>query len=88
MREIVSTRLRLAAYVATVEEDRSSFKMLKGKPSGKRSLRSDRRKWEGNIRMELKEISINTSNWVVPAQDRDYWTALVDELPGPEAIEF
>ena len=39
------------------------------------------RRWEGNIRMDPKEIGINTRNWVVSAHDRDYWRALVnDEL--------
>ena len=38
---------------------------------------------ENNIRMDLKEIGINTSNWVDHAQDRDYWSALVNaETPG------
>ena len=35
-------------------------------------------RWEGNIRMNLKEIDINTSNWVDWAEDRDYWRALVN----------
>ena len=51
--------------------------MLTGTPTGKSPLRRPRRRWEDNIRMDLKEISINTSNWVNSAQDRDYWRALV-----------
>ena len=47
-----------------MEEDRSAFKMLTGTPTGKRPLRRPRRRWEGNIRMDLKEIGINTRNWV------------------------
>ena len=39
-----------------------------------------RRRWEGIIRMDLKEIGINTSNWVDSAQDRDYWRALVNAV--------
>ena len=39
-----------------------------------------RRRWEDNIRMDLKEIGINTRNWVDSAQVRDYWRALVNEL--------
>ena len=35
-------------------------------------------KWEENIRMDLKEIGINTRNWVDSTQDRDYWRALVN----------
>jgi hypothetical protein len=36
------------------------------------------RRWEDNIRMDLKEIGINRRNWVVSAQHRDYWRALVN----------
>ena len=61
-----------------MEEDRSAFKILTGKPTGKRPLGRRRRRWEVNIRMDLKEISVNTRNWVDPAQDRDYWRALVN----------
>ena len=45
-------------------EGRSAFKILSGKPEGKRSLGRPRRSWEDNIRMDLKEIGINTRNWV------------------------
>ena len=46
-------------------------------PAGKRALGRPRRRWEDNIRMDLKEIGINTRNWVDLTQDRDYWRALV-----------
>ena len=59
-----------------MEEGRSAFKMLTGKPTGKRPLGRPRRRWEDNIRMDLEEIGINTVNWVDSAQDRDYWRAL------------
>ena len=61
-----------------MEEGRSSFKILTGKPTGKRSLGRPRRTWEDNIRMDLEEININAGNWVDWAQDRDYWRALVN----------
>ena len=44
---------------------------------GKGILGRPRRSWEDNIRMDLKEMVINTRNWVDLAQDRDYWKALV-----------
>ena len=59
-----------------MEEDRSAFKILTGTPTGKRTLGRPRLRWEDNIRMDLKEIGINTRNWVDSAQDRDYWRAL------------
>ena len=48
-----------------MEESRSAFKILTGKPTGKRSLGRPRRRWEDNIRMNLEEIGINAGNWVV-----------------------
>ena len=74
---IKSRRLRLAGHVARLEEGRCAFKTLIGKPTGKRPLGRPRRRWENNIRIDLNEILINTRNWVVSAQDRDYWRALV-----------
>ena len=73
-------RLRWAGYVARMEEGKSAFKILAGKPAGNRRLRRPRRRWEENIRLDLKEIGINTRNWVDLAQDRDYWRALVNAV--------
>ena len=61
-----------------MEEGRSAFKILTGIPAGKRPLGRPSHMWEDNIRMDLKEIGINTRNWVDSAQDRDYWGALVN----------
>ena len=61
-----------------MEEGRSAFKILTGKPTGKRPLGRPRRRWEDNIRMDLEEIGINVGNWVDLAQDRNYWRALVN----------
>jgi hypothetical protein len=54
-----------------MEVGRSYFKILTGKPTGKRSLGRPRRRWEDNIRMELQEIGINAENGVDFAQDRN-----------------
>ena len=59
-------------------EGRSAFKILTGKPTGKRLLERPRRRWEDNIRMYLEEIGINAGNWVDSAPDRNYWRALVN----------
>ena len=59
-RVIKSRRLRWAGHVARMEEGRSAFNILTGKPTGKRPFGRPRRRWEDNIRMELKEIGINT----------------------------
>ena len=61
-----------------MKQDRSAFKLLTGKPTGKRPLGRPRRRWEDNIRMDLEKIGINVGNWVDSAQDRNYWRALVN----------
>ena len=53
---IKSRRWRWAGRVATMEEGRSAFKILTGKPTGKRPLGRPRRRWEDNIRMDLKLV--------------------------------
>ena len=55
-----------------MEEGRSAFKILTGKPPGKIPLGRPRRRWEDKIRIDLKVIGINTRNWVDSAQNRDY----------------
>ena len=55
-----------------MEEGRCAFKILAGKPTGKRPLERRRRRWEDNIRKDLDEIGINAGNWVDSAQDRNY----------------
>ena len=54
-------------------EGKSAFKILTCTPTGKRSLGRPRRRCEDSITVDLKEIGINTRNWVALAQDRDYW---------------
>ena len=71
-------RLRWAGHAAKIEEGRSAFKILTGTPIEKRPLGRPRRRWEHNIRMDLKEIGINAGNWVDSVQDRDFWSALVN----------
>ena len=60
-----------------MEESRNSYKILTGTPVGKIPLGRPRRRWEDNTRMDLKEIGIDTRNWVDSAKDVDYWRALV-----------
>ena len=77
VRVIKSKILRWAGYIVRMEEGRSAFNILTGIPEGKRPLGRLRRRWEDNIRMNLKEIGINTRNWVDLAHDRD-WRAFVN----------
>ena len=75
---IKSTRLRWAGHVAKMEEDRNAFKILTGKPTGKRPFGRPRRRREDNIRMNLEKIGINAGNWVDSAQDRALVNAALD----------
>jgi hypothetical protein len=75
---IKSRRLRWAGHLPRIEENKSSFKILTDIPTGMRPLERFGRRWEDNIRMDLKEIGINTRNWVDSAQDRYYWRVLVN----------
>ena len=74
VRVIKCRKLRWAGHVARMEECRSAFKILVGKPIGRRP----RHRWEDNIRMDLEEIGVYAGNWVDSAQDRNYWRALVN----------
>ena len=78
VRVIKSRRLRWAGHVARMEEGRTAFKILTGKRTGKRPIGRPKRRWEDNIKMDLKEIRINTRNWVDSAQDIDYWRAFLN----------
>ena len=73
-----SRRLIWAGHVARMEEGRSAFIILTGKPTEKRPMGRPRHRWEDNIKMNLEEIGINAGNWVDSAQDRDYCIALVN----------
>ena len=53
-----------------MEDGRSAFKILTGEPTGKRLLGRPRRRWEDSVTLDLKEIAINTSNWIDSASDR------------------
>ena len=62
VRAIKSRRFRWAGHVVRIKESRSAFKIFTGKRAGKRPLGRPRCRWKDNIRMDLKEIGINTRN--------------------------
>jgi hypothetical protein len=61
-------------------EKRNGYRMLMGKPEGKRPLGRHRGRWEDNIKMDLREIGWGGMDWTDLAQDRDQWTALVNTV--------
>ena len=68
----------MGGHAARMEEGWRAFKILTDKSTGKRPLGRLRRRQEDNIRIGLREIGVNTMNWVDSAQDRDYRSALVN----------
>jgi hypothetical protein len=61
-------------------EERKVYKVLVGKPEGKRPLGRPRRRWEDGIRMDLKEIGLGCEDWIRPSQDSDRWRAVVSAV--------
>jgi hypothetical protein len=61
-------------------EERNVYKVLMGKPEGKRPLGRPRRRWEDEIRMYLRDIGWRSVDWIQLAQDRDRWRALVNTV--------
>ncbi|KAJ4448530.1 hypothetical protein ANN_10548 [Periplaneta americana] len=77
IRKIKSRRLRWAGHVAGMGESRNAYRMLVGRPEGKRPLGRPGRRWEDNIKMDLREVRYNDGEWINLAQDRDQWRAYV-----------
>jgi len=59
---------------------RGVYRVLVGKPEGKRPLGRPRRRWEDNIKMDLQEVGCGRMDWIELAQDRDRWRALVSTV--------
>ena len=76
LRVLKSRKLRWAGHVARMEEGRDVYKVLVGKPEGKRPLGRPRRRWQDNIKMDLEEVGMGCGDWMELAQDRDRWRAL------------
>ncbi|KAJ4429783.1 hypothetical protein ANN_21987 [Periplaneta americana] len=64
-------RLRWAGHVARMDESRNAYRVLVGRPEGIRPLGRPRRRWEDNIKMDLREVSYDGRDWINLAQDRD-----------------
>jgi hypothetical protein len=77
---IKSSWIRWAGHAARKGEGRGAFRVLIGRPVGKRPLRRPRHRWEDNIKMDLGEIGINGAKWIQLAQDRVQWWAFVNTM--------
>ena len=74
-RSLKSRRLRWAGHVARMEQSRNAYRVLVGKPEGKRPLGRPRRRWEGSIKMDLREVGCDPGEWIDLAENGDQWRA-------------
>jgi hypothetical protein len=79
-RQMKSRRMRWAGHVASMGEGRNVYRVLVGKPEGKRPLERPRRRWEDGIKMDLVKISWGDDEWIYLAQYRDHWRAVVNAV--------
>jgi len=70
----------MGGHVARMGERRGVYRVLVGKPEGKRPLGRPRRRWEDNIKMDLQEVGCGGMDWLELAQDRDIWRTLVNAV--------
>jgi hypothetical protein len=72
---------------STNGDKRNAYRLLVGKPEGRRPLGRPRRRWVDNIGMDLVEVEWGDVDWIGLAQDRDRWRALVNSIKCWETIE-
>jgi hypothetical protein len=78
VRVIKSRRMRWAGHAARMGEGRGVYRVLVGRPEGKRPLGRPGRRCEDSIKIDLREIGIDGANWIQLAQDRVQWRACVN----------
>ena len=77
---IKSGRMRWVGHVARMGEERGAYRVLVGKPEGRRPLGRPRRRWMDNIRMDHQALGCVYMDWIGLAQDRDSWRMLVSAV--------
>ena len=77
IRSLKSRRLRCEGHVARMEQSRNAHRVLVGKLETKKPLERPRRRWEDNIRMDLREVGCDPGELIVLAEDRDQWRVYV-----------
>jgi len=77
---IKSRRMRWAGHVARMGEESGVYRVLVGKPEGRRPLGGPRRRWADNIRVDLQEVGCVYRDSIGLAQERDRWRTLVSAV--------
>ena len=77
IRSLKSRRLRWAEHVAHIDQSTNAYRVLVGNTEGMRPLGRSRRRWENNIKMDLREVDRDPGEWIDHAQARDQWRAYV-----------
>jgi hypothetical protein len=80
VRVIKARRMRWAGHVERMLEVSGAYNILAGRPERRRPLGRPRRRWEDNIKMDLREIGFGDVDWINWVQDRDRWRALVNTV--------
>jgi hypothetical protein len=80
VRVFKARRMRWTGHVARMGEVRGACKILVGRPEGRRPLGRPKRRWEDNIKMDIREIGFANVDWIHWAQDRDRWRAVVNTV--------
>jgi hypothetical protein len=80
IRTNMSRRMRWAGHVARMVEKMNACRIFVGSLEGKRSVERPSRRWEDNIKMEVRKIEFGSMDWIHLAQDKDQWRALVNSV--------
>jgi hypothetical protein len=77
---IKARKIRWAGHVARMGKVRGAYNILDGRHEGRRPLGRPRRRWEDNIKMDLREIGFGDVDWIHLARDGDRWWALLNTV--------
>ena len=78
--QVINSRMRWVGHAAHMGERRGVYRVLVGKPKGKRPFERPRHRWEDNIKADLQEVGCGGMDWIELAQDRYRWWALVNAV--------